>query len=110
MDSFRFLQLLNESMRQLPVSSSLIPLLVICIILHHDEIGDDLTLKTLYSRLYMYSDVGVKNHLSKLKLKGWIQIKPSNSDGRVKCIVGTKRLHAAFDKVTKVFINNHSLK
>jgi DNA-binding MarR family transcriptional regulator len=102
-DSFRFLQLLNESVKQLPVSSSLIPLFVICIILHHDETGDDLTLKTLYSRLYMYSDVGVKNHLSNLRLKGWIQIKPSNSDGRVKCVVGTKRLHAAFYKVTKGF-------
>jgi hypothetical protein len=103
MESFRFLQLLHECVRQLPVNASLIPLFVICIILHHDETGDDLTLKTLYSRLDMYSDVGVKNHLSSLKLRGWIQIKPSMKDRRVKCIVGTKKLHSAFYKVTKGF-------
>lgn len=102
-ETIRFLQILNDSVRELPVSSSLIPLLVICTILHFDETGDDLTLKTLYSRLYMFSDVGVKNHLSNLKRKGWIHIKISKSDRRVKCIFGTKKLHTSFYKVIKEF-------
>lgn len=98
-NSLKLINLLNDCVQDLPVSTSLISLYIICTAVHHDEIGKDLTLKTLYSLLYRYSDVGVKNHLKILSRNGWIQIKPSKLDGRVKCINGTQKLHTTFNRV-----------
>jgi hypothetical protein len=100
-NSSKFVQLLNGCVEHLPVSTSLIPLYILCITLHHDEIGEDLTFKTLYTLLYRYSDVGIKNHMQILSRNGWIQIKQSKLDRRVKCIYGTQKLHTTFHRVIK---------
>jgi hypothetical protein len=96
MNSHQLAHTLNECIHRLPVSASLIPLLILCITVNHDDTDKKLSFKTLYTLLHRYSDVGIKNHLLNLRDKGWIRIEQSKVDQRVKHIVGTKKLHASF--------------
>jgi hypothetical protein len=96
-------KLLQECLLYLPISNSIIPLFIIATTIDFDREGKDLTLKNLYTALHFYSDVGIKKHLMDLAEKGWISVTPSETDGRVKKINGTDKLHSAYSKLP--FIN-----
>lgn len=81
------------------MSTSLIPLYIICTAIHYDETGQELTFKKLYLVMDKYSDVGIKNHLKTLSRKGWLEVTRSSLDGRVKCIKATQKIKTVFEKV-----------
>ena len=82
-----------------PIGSSLITVLIICLVIYHDEIDEELSFKKLYALLHRFSDVGVKNHVQRLNRKGLIQLKKSKIDKRVRVINGTKELHETYKKI-----------
>ena len=98
----KLLTILNRGLECFPLGASIIPLYIIAVTVHYDQSGEDLSLKVLYSTINKFSSVGVKNHLKQLHEKGWVEIKDSENDGRVKVVRGTKKLHATFLRVFNV--------
>ena len=99
METPRLIEILTRLVQSFPIGTSLITILIICLVMYHDEIEEELSLKKLYSTLHRFSDVGIKNHVKRLNQKGLIRIKQSKKDKRVRVINGTKELQETYKKI-----------
>lgn len=87
----------------LPVNNSLIPLLILNETMAHHLQDKDLPLKNLYT-VIRSSELGARNHLSRLEKNSWLAIEKSKIDTRVKLIKPTKKLLDTYQQLSLSFI------
>jgi DNA-binding MarR family transcriptional regulator len=71
----------------------------------HELEGNELSFKKLYSSVN-HSDIGLRNHLMKLKDGGWISINESKKDARSKIISATDKLHKTYERLDEALRKN----
>jgi hypothetical protein len=89
-----------ESSNFLPINNSFIRFDLLNLIMLHELEGEELSFKKLYSSVN-HSDIGLRNHLMKLKDAGWISINESKKDARSKIITATDKLHKTYDRLSE---------
>ena len=92
-------ELFEQCDAHFPINNSTIPLLILIKTIRFELNGEALSLKTMCAELKA-SDLGTRLHITKLEKNGWLAVKTSPSDGRVKLIVTTPKLLATFDQLT----------
>ena len=81
-----------------PISTSVIPLYIIACVIASNGRNNPLTLKVLYESLPFYSDAGIKNNLQELISDGYIEIRQSPLDKRVKNLHSTNKLDTIYQE------------
>jgi DNA-binding MarR family transcriptional regulator len=64
---------------------------ILTIVAHHTISNTPLTLKQLHM-LLDFSEAGIRKQLRNLISQGWIDLRPSKDDGRLKIVFATPRL------------------
>jgi len=93
----------DECTACLPINNSLIPLLILNQTMTHHLRDKDLSLKNLYTAIRS-SELGARNHLSRLEKNSWLAIEKSKIDTRVKLIKPTKKLLDTYEQLSLSFI------
>jgi DNA-binding MarR family transcriptional regulator len=75
----------------LPLDGSLLVKDILTIVAHHTISNTPLTLKQLYVMLD-FSEAGIRKQLRNLISQGWIDLRQSKDDGRLKILFATPRL------------------
>ena len=95
----------------LPLSGSLIAYnLLLSLYICHLR-GETPTVKSLFASI-PYSDMGIRYHLRKLLITGWIELRPSASDRRTKVCVPTDRFNQAWEVLMsemKLQLDRHAI-
>lgn len=78
-----------------PLNNSTIPLLILIKTIRYELSGEALPLKVMCAELNS-SDLCTRLHITKLEKGGWLEVKTSHADGRVKLIKSTSRLMGAY--------------
>jgi hypothetical protein len=94
-----------ESSRLLPINNSFIRFDILNLVMLHELEGNELSFKKLYSSVN-HSDIGLRNHLMKLKDGGWISINESKKDARSKIISATDKLHKTYERLVEALRKN----
>jgi hypothetical protein len=106
---FEFISSLNkirlESSKLLPINNSFIRYDLLNLVMLYELEGKELTFKHLYSSVN-HSDIGIRNHVMKLKDGDWISIKESKQDGRSKVITATNKLHRTYERLSDALRKN----
>jgi DNA-binding MarR family transcriptional regulator len=89
----------DECSACLPINNSLIPLLILNQAMNHHLSNKDLPLKNLYAAIRS-SELGARNHLSRLEKNSWLAIEKSSTDTRVKLIKPTKKLLDTYEHIS----------
>ncbi len=101
-NSFEFVlalsQIRKESSKLLPINNSFIRLDLLNLVMLYEFEGKELTFKHVYSSVN-HSDIGIRNHVMKLKDSDWITIKESKDDGRKRVISPTVKLHQSYERL-----------
>lgn len=91
----------ENTIRHLPVKSSLVTCDTIFAVVLFDIENLDLNDKILCSQLE-HSDAAIRKCISKLKTSGWVQHVDSDEDGRIAFIKPTKKLMDSVGKVCEL--------
>lgn len=83
-----------------PLNNSTIPLLVLIKTVRYELAGEALPLKVMCAELSA-SDLCTRLHITKLEKGGWLEVKTSRADGRVKLIKSTSRLMGAYKQLVR---------
>ena len=83
----------------LPINNSLIPLLILNQTMTHFISEKDLSLKNLYTSINS-SELGARNHVTRLEKNSWVAIEKSSADTRVKLIKPTKKLLDTYEQLS----------
>lgn len=94
-----------ESSKLLTINNSFIRYDILNLVMLHELEGKELTFKHLYSSVN-HSDIGIRNHVMKLKDGNWISINESKQDGRSKIITATDKLHKTYECLSEVLKNS----
>ncbi len=94
-----------ESSKLLPINNSFIRYDLLNLVMLYELEGKELTFKHLYSSV-SHSDIGIRNHVMKLKDGDWISIKESKQDGRSKVITATNKLHRTYERLSEALRKN----
>ena len=94
-----------ECAKHLPINNSFIRYDLLNLVMLYELEGKELTFKHLYSSV-SHSDIGIRNHVMKLKDDNWISIKESKQDGRSKIITATDKLHKTYERLSEVLRNS----
>jgi len=94
-----------ESAKLLPINNSFIRFDLLNLVMLYELEGKELSFKNLYSSVN-HSDIGIRNHVMKLKDGDWISIKESKQDGRSKIITATDKLHKTYERLSEVLRKN----
>lgn len=98
----KFVQMLksirSDCSQAFPLNDSFVRYDLILTIIEHELNDKDLTFKQLYSSL-SHSDLGIRNHLIKLRDTNWIHIQKSEKDGRSKVIKCTEKLLSNYQQL-----------
>jgi hypothetical protein len=109
LNKIEFISTLNktrvESSRLLPINNSFIRFDILNLVMLHELEGNELSFKKLYSSVN-HSDIGLRNHLMKLKDGGWISINESKKDARSKIISATDKLHKTYERLGEALRKN----
>ena len=81
-----------------PINNSTIPLLILIKTIRYELAGEALPLKVICAELNS-SDLCTRNHIAKLEKNGWLEVRASGEDGRVKLVKSTPRLTNTFDQL-----------
>ena len=90
---------LKDCLSQLPISNSIISLMIVLTVLDYYEKNEELCFKKLYSSLHFFSDVGIKNHLVRLNQNEWVMVMKSTRDTRLKLIHPSEKLLSAYQNI-----------
>jgi len=88
----------------LAVGHSLIPAELLLKTFHCDCAGDDLTIKKLL-HTGTFSDMGNRYHYKQLIEKGWLDVKNSDLDSRVKLVKATDKLFYGVENIKNELID-----
>ena len=88
----------KESSKLLPINNSFIRFDLLNLVMLYELEGKELTFKHVYSSVN-HSDIGIRNHVMKLKDSDWITIKGSKDDGRKRVISATDKLHRSYQRL-----------
>lgn len=109
LNKIEFISSLNkirvESSKLLPINNSFIRFDLLNLVMLHELEGKELSFKKLYSSLN-HSDIGLRNHLIKLKDDGWISINESKKDARSKIITATDKLYRTYERFSEALKKN----
>lgn len=109
LNKIEFISSLNkirvESSKLLPINNSFIRFDLLNLVMLHELEGKELSFKKLYSSLN-HSDIGLRNHLIKLKDDGWISINESKKDARSKIITATDKLYRTYERLSEALKKN----
>lgn len=109
LNKIEFISSLNkirvESSKLLPINNSFIRFDLLNLVMLHELEGEELSFKRLYSSVN-HSDIGLRNHLMKLKDDGWISINESKKDARSKIITATDKLHRTYERLSEALRKN----
>jgi len=86
----------------LPINNSFIPLQILNQTMIHHLNDQDLSLKNLYVAIKS-SDLGARNHISRLEKNRWLTIEKSTLDKRAKLIKPTKKLLDTYELMSHSF-------
>ncbi len=86
-------QLPIKAKQHLNIDTSLIPYSILITVIRHSIRNENLSVKSLFSQL-PYSVMGVRHHFNRLIDSGWVELKESESDKRIKIIVPSEKLHS----------------
>lgn len=86
-----------------PINNSLIPLFILNKTMDYHLNEKILSLKNLYSEISS-SELGARNHITRLERKEWLSIEKSLIDTRVKVIKPTKKLIDTYEQLTDGFV------
>ena len=89
----------HECSMHLPINNSLIPLLILNQTMSHHLSEQELSLKKLYTTLGT-SELGARNHITKLAQQNWLIIEKSTEDTRVKLVRPTQKLIDTFEHLS----------
>lgn len=81
--------------KHLHIGHSLIPYDILVEVIQFELEHKELSLKELFCRL-PYSEMGIRYHIQKLTIEGWIETNGSNADKRVKNIRPKEMLRIEF--------------
>lgn len=108
-NKFELISSLNKirvkSSQFLPINNSFIRFDLLNLVMLHELEDEELSFKKLYSSLN-HSDIGLRNHLMKLKEGGWISINESKKDARSKVITATDKLHKTYERLCEALRKN----
>lgn len=93
-------ELFEQSDKHFPINNSTIPLLILIKTIRYEASGEALSLKTICTELNS-SDLCTRSHIAKLERNGWLEVKKSPLDGRVKLIKSTPKLEFTFNQLVK---------
>lgn len=93
-------QIRKQSSTLLPINNSFIRLDLLNLIMLYELEGKELTFKHIYTSVN-HSDIGVRNHVMKLKDGDWITISESKEDGRKRVISPTDKLHRSYEQLNE---------
>lgn len=109
-------ELFEQCDTHFPINNSTVPLLILIKTIRYELNGEALSLKRMCAELNS-SNLCTRNHIAKLERNGWLEVKTSGSDGRVKLIRGTPRIINTFNQLGRnlnpnfqTFINDERLK
>ena len=85
------LQIRGWESANFPFGGSLLVKDILTIVAHHTILNTPLTLKQL-NMLLDFSEAGIRKQLRNLISQGWIDLRPSKDDGRLKILFATPRL------------------
>jgi hypothetical protein len=109
LNKIEFISSLNkirvESSKFLPINNSFIRFDLLILVMLYELEGNELSFKKLYSSVN-HSDIGLRNHLMKLKDDGWISINESKKDARSKVITATDKLHRTYERLSEALKKN----
>ena len=89
--TYLILQIRGWEDTNFPLGGSLLVKDILTIVAHHSISNTPLTLKQLYVMLH-FSEAGIRKQLRNLISQGWIDLRPSKDDGRLKILFATPRL------------------
>lgn len=102
MNTQNTVNLINEVSRScvayFPINNSFIPLLIINQTMSFYLNRGELSLKSLYANINS-SELGARNHITRLERKNWVSVEPSLLDKRVKVVKPTEKLIRSFELV-----------
>ena len=91
-------ELFEQCDTHFPINNSTIPLLILIKTIRYELNGDPLSLKSMCAELNA-SDLCTRLHITKLEKNGWLALKTSSTDKRVKLILSTPKLMATFSRL-----------
>ena len=84
-------ELIEKCDEHFPINNSTIPLLILIKTIRYELAGETLSLKAMCTELNS-SELCARSHIAKLEKNGWLEVKVSHMDRRVKLIKSSKRL------------------
>lgn len=93
-------QLLEQCDLHFPINNSTIPLLILIKTIRYELSGESLSLKVICAELNA-SALCTRLHIAKLEKNGWVELKASHADGRVKLVKSTSRLRNTYQQLAK---------
>ena len=90
--------LIEKCDEHFPINNSIIPLLILVKTIRYELAGETLSLKAMCQELGS-SELCARSHIAKLEKNGWLEVKVSQMDRRVKLIKSSKRLKQTFSQL-----------